>query len=91
MNRPDSPRRRIIRNGACYRGRVHHPHPVMGIIADALTATLADLRASDARILASISRARRHADAVIASLDADCNPIADAIALLESHGYTVTR
>jgi hypothetical protein len=63
----------------------------MGILADTLTATLADLRASDARILASVSRARRHADAVIASLEADCDPIADAIALLESHGYTVTR
>jgi hypothetical protein len=63
----------------------------MGIIADALTATLADLRASDARILASVSRARRHADAVIASLEADTDPIADAIALLEANGYIVTR
>jgi len=63
----------------------------MGIIADTLTATLADMRASDARILAGVSRARRHADAVLASLEADVDPIADAIALLESHGYTVTR
>ena len=63
----------------------------MGIIADTLNATLADLRASDARILASVSRARRHADAVIASLEADGDPISDAIALLESHGYTVTH
>jgi hypothetical protein len=63
----------------------------MGILADTLTATLADLRASDARILASVSRARRHADTIIATLDADSDPIADAIALLESHGYTVTR
>jgi hypothetical protein len=49
------------------------------------------MRASDARILAGVSRARRHADAVLASLEADVDPIADAIALLESHGYTVTR
>jgi hypothetical protein len=63
----------------------------MGILADALTATIADMRASDARILASVSRARRHADAALAALEVDGDPIAEAIALLESHGYTVTR
>jgi hypothetical protein len=63
----------------------------MGILADTLTATLADLRASDARILASVSRARRHADAALAALESDGDPIAAAIALLEAHGYTVSR
>lgn len=64
----------------------------MGILSDTLAATLAEMRASDARILAKVDRARRHADAALASIDtADADPIADAIALLEAHGYTVTR
>lgn len=58
------------------------PRP-MGVIADTLRSTLRDLAQSDARLYRGLSTETRPA------LPAD--EIAAAIALLERHGYKVTR
>jgi hypothetical protein len=59
----------------------------MGIIANTLRATLHDLAASDARLYRGLAT-ELATPAARPALPAD--EIAAAIALLESHGYTVT-
>ena len=59
----------------------------MGVIADTLRATLRDLAQSDARIYRGLA-SELAGPAEQPSLPAD--EIGAAIALLESHGYTVT-
>ena len=54
----------------------------MGVLADTLRATLRDLAESDARLYRGLATSQP-------ALPAD--DIAAAIALLEAHGYTVTR
>ena len=62
----------------------------MGVIADTLRASLRDLAQADARLYRGM--ADLTADAPTApALPATQQQIADAIALLEAHGYTVTR
>lgn len=64
----------------------------MGVIADTLRASLRDLAQADARLyrgLADITAAASAAPAP--ALPATADEIAAAIALLEAHGYTVTR
>ena len=60
----------------------------MGVITDTLRATLRDLAESDARLYRGLA-AELAAPATQPALPAD--EIAAAIALLEAHGYTVTR
>ena len=61
----------------------------MGVIADQLRATLRDLAAADARLYAGLAVELADTPAPQPALPA--NEIAAAIALLERHGYTVTR
>jgi hypothetical protein len=58
----------------------------MGVIADSLRSTLRDLAASDARFYRGLGTELTPQQP---TLPAD--EIAAAIALLEAHGYTVTR
>jgi hypothetical protein len=60
----------------------------MGVIADTLRATLRDMAQSDARLYRGLATELGTTPAQTA-LPAD--EIAAAIALLEAHGYTVTR
>jgi hypothetical protein len=60
----------------------------MGVIADTLRATLRDLAESDARLYRGLAT-ELATPATRPALPAD--EIAAAIALLEAHGYTVTR
>jgi phosphoenolpyruvate synthase/pyruvate phosphate dikinase len=66
----------------------------MGILADTLKATLRDLAESDARLYRGLdqyaTRTRQLLDEDTLPVDLD-SEIAAAIALLEEHGYTVTR
>ena len=71
----------------------------MGVIADALRASLAEMAASDARLYRGLDEHLRSTRRRLAELEA-LQPaaasnteakIAAAIALLEEHGYTVTR
>ena len=74
-----------------WRTLMGHPAlPVMGVMADTLRATLRDLAHADARLyrgLADITATAPQPPALPAT-QAD---IEAAIALLEAHGYTVTR
>lgn len=60
----------------------------MGVIADTLRATLRDMAQSDARLYRGLAT-ELDTTPTQAALPAD--EIAAAIALLEAHGYTVTR
>ena len=65
----------------------------MGILADSFAATLDAMRAADERAAATTAATLASVRETIATLDADPAPadaIADAVALLESHGYRVT-
>jgi hypothetical protein len=67
-----------------------HPAPhVMGLMADTLRATLRDLAQSDARLYRGLGELA--ADTTAPALPATQADIQAAIALLEAHGYTVTR
>ena len=63
------------------------PH-VMGVIANTLRATLRDLAESDARLYRGLGSIAATQAPALPATQAD---IAAAIALLERHGYTVTR
>ncbi len=65
----------------------HAPH-VMGVMTDTLRATLRDLAESDARLYRGLATELATPAAQPALPAGD---IAAAIALLEAHGYTVTR
>ena len=65
----------------------------MGSLADSFAATLDAMRAADERAAAATAATLASIRETIATLDADPDPadaIADAVALLESHGYRVT-
>ena len=62
----------------------------MGVIADSLRASLRDLAQADARLYRGIADLTAEAPQAPA-LPATPADIAAAIALLEAHGYTVTR
>jgi hypothetical protein len=59
----------------------------MGIIADTLRASLRDLAQADGRLYRGLAESTADAPA----LPSTQSDIAAAIALLEAHGYTVTR
>lgn len=61
----------------------------MGVITDTLRSTLRDLAESDARLYRGLATELAPTPARQPALPA--NDIAAAIALLEAHGYTVTR
>lgn len=61
----------------------------MGRITDTLRATLRDLAKSDARLYRGLADIT--ADTTAPALPATQSDIQAAIALLEAHGYTVTR
>jgi hypothetical protein len=67
----------------------------MGILADQFAATLQAMREADERQQAATSALLADVRQSLAELDAPApttaQQIADAIALLESHGYTITR
>jgi hypothetical protein len=60
----------------------------MGVIADSLRATLRDLAHADARLYRGLADELEQTAPVLPAPSAE---IAAAIALLERHGYTVTR
>jgi predicted CoA-binding protein len=65
----------------------------MGILADSLAATLDAMRAADQRQAAETAASLASLRETIATLGTDPAPadaIADAVALLESHGYRIT-
>jgi hypothetical protein len=62
----------------------------MGVIADALRASLAEMAAADARLYRGLA-AELEGTAPARSLPATTAEIAAAIALLQRHGYTVTK
>ena len=62
----------------------------MGVLTDTLRATLRDLAQSDARLYRGLSELTADAPQAPA-LPATQADIQAAIALLEAHGYTVTR
>ena len=66
----------------------------MGMIADKLRANLKRVAESDARMLRATEQMLTEVRAINASIDtpqlAPADPIADAIALLREHGYTIT-
>lgn len=68
----------------------HHAPHVMGLIADTLRATLRDMAQSDARLYRGLGELTADAPQAPA-LPATQADIQAAIALLEQHGYTVTR
>lgn len=61
----------------------------MGVMTDTLRATLRDLAQSDARLYRGLSEIT--ADTTAPALPATQADIQAAIALLEAHGYTVSR
>jgi hypothetical protein len=61
----------------------------MGVMTDTLRSTLRDLAESDARLYRGLATELAATSATRPALPAD--EIAAAIALLEAHGYTVTR
>ena len=61
----------------------------MGVIADTLRASLREMAAADARLYRGLAAELDGAPAPRPALPGD--EIAAAIALLEAHGYTVTR
>ena len=69
----------------------------MGMLADALRANLKRVAESDAKMLRATQEMLSDVRAITASMDepamltaSDPDEIADAIALLEANGYTVT-
>ena len=65
----------------------------MGVISDRLSAQLAAMREADERAAAATAAVLNRTRELIGSLESDDNssdPIAEAIALLESHGYRIT-
>ena len=65
----------------------------MGAISDRLSAQLAAMRAADERAAAATAAVLAKTRELIGSLESDMissDPVADAIALLESHGYRIT-
>ena len=65
----------------------------MGSIADSFAATLDAMRAADERAAAATAATLASIRETIATLETDPDPadaIADAVALLESHGYRIT-
>jgi len=65
----------------------------MGSLADSFAATLDAMRAADERAAAATAATLASIRETIATLDVDPDPvdaIADAVALLESHGYRIT-
>jgi|OM-RGC.v1.035313892 hypothetical protein len=65
----------------------------MGSLADSFAATLDAMRAADERAAAATAATLASIRETIAALDVDPDPgdaIADAVALLESHGYRIT-
>lgn len=60
----------------------------MGVIADSLRATLRELAQADARLYRGLADELEQTTPALPATSAE---IAAAIALLESHGYTVTR
>jgi hypothetical protein len=66
-----------------------HAPPPMGVIADTLRASLRDLAQADARLYRGLANELSATPPARPALPAD--EIAAAIALLEAHGYTVTR
>ena len=67
----------------------HHAPHVMGLMADTHRATLRDLAQSDARLYRGLGEIATATQAP--ALPATQADIQAAIALLEQHGYTVTR
>lgn len=69
----------------------------MGVIADTLRASLREMAQADARLYRGLAaelapdRQAKAARSAIAGEPATKAEIAAAIALLEAHGYTVTR
>lgn len=63
----------------------------MGVIADTLRASLRDLAQADARLYRGLAEITAATEAPAPALPATADEIAAAIALLEAHGYTVTR
>jgi hypothetical protein len=61
----------------------------MGVMTDTLRSTLRDLAESDARLYRGLATELAATPATRPALKLD--EIAAAIALLEAHGYTVTR
>lgn len=61
----------------------------MGVLTDTLRSTLRDLAEADARLYRGLAAELGTTPATRPALPAD--EIAAAIALLEAHGYTVTR
>lgn len=67
----------------------HHAPRQMGVIADTLAASLRAMAESDARLYRGLDQ---HLGTTRQLLnEAEAGDIAAAIALLEAHGYTVTR
>lgn len=64
----------------------------MGIIADTMQATLRELAQSDARLYRRMDQHLRTTRQLLDAADAPALPATQSdIALLEAHGYTVTR
>lgn len=68
----------------------------MGILADTMQATLRELALSDARLYRRMDQHLRTTRHLLDAADAPALPAAQAdiqaaIALLQEHGYTVTR
>ena len=70
----------------------------MGLIADQMRSTLRSMAESDARLYRSIDQYSKRTQALLAEMrdpaalpGAEVDEIAEAIALLEANGYTVTR
>lgn len=66
----------------------------MGVVTNQLTGLLGELRAIDERILARANKIVASADKALAAIADDyseANTIADAVEVLESAGYTVTK
>lgn len=77
------------------RDRVRLPlaNQMMGILADSFAATLEAIRITDERQAAATAATLASIRETIATLDVEPGPadaIADAVALLESHGYRIT-
>ncbi|HCA52414.1 MAG TPA: hypothetical protein DEP24_05575 [Mycobacterium sp.] len=63
----------------------------MGVIADTLAASLRAMAESDARLYRGLDQHLRTTRQLLDEAETTEGEIAAAIALLEAHGYTVTR
>lgn len=66
----------------------------MAVMTKQLTALIEEIRVVDERILARANKIVASADKALAAIESDyseANAIADAVELLESAGYTVTK